>query len=241
MRIRFITYNIHKGIGGVDRRYRLDRIIETLHHYAPDIVFLQEVADGVPRFSRHRQVDIISKALGLNHRAYQRNVELTEGHYGNAILSRFPLSGISSLNLTVPLKKRRRALLAYARIRKRHERKLLLLNTHLGLAGFERQLQVQRLLASERLVHAHRTTPIIVGGDYNDVYGTLGKRFMEPSGFAAAARQARTFPAMMPLQTLDHIYYRGAIDLHHSFPCRRQLARQASDHLPLVADFELQI
>ncbi len=30
MRFRLMTYNIHKGIGGVDRRYRFERIIETL-------------------------------------------------------------------------------------------------------------------------------------------------------------------------------------------------------------------
>jgi endonuclease/exonuclease/phosphatase family metal-dependent hydrolase len=26
MRLRVVTWNIHKGIGGVDRRYRLERI-----------------------------------------------------------------------------------------------------------------------------------------------------------------------------------------------------------------------
>ncbi len=30
MRFRLMTYNIHKGNGGVDRRYRFERIIETL-------------------------------------------------------------------------------------------------------------------------------------------------------------------------------------------------------------------
>ena len=42
MRFRIITYNIHKGIGGVDRRYRLQRIIETIAHYRPDIALLRE-------------------------------------------------------------------------------------------------------------------------------------------------------------------------------------------------------
>ncbi|MDH3712817.1 MAG: endonuclease/exonuclease/phosphatase family protein [Gammaproteobacteria bacterium] len=241
MRFRLITYNIHKGIGGVDRRYRLERIAETLRHYEPDIIFMQEVADGMPRSRRHRQIELLGAELGLPYSAYQRNVELSEGHYGNGILSRFPLFDVSHIDLTVPPKKRRRALVAACRIRKQHERTLLLLNTHLGLAGFERAQQVRRILESERLKHTHRTTPVIVGGDYNDVYGTLNKRFMQPSGFLTASRQVRTFPAVMPMQTLDHIYYRGSITLHHSFPCRRQIARQASDHLPLVVDFELQV
>ena len=46
-RFRLITYNIHRGIGGVDRRYRPERIIETLQRYRPDIVLMQEVDDGV--------------------------------------------------------------------------------------------------------------------------------------------------------------------------------------------------
>ena len=241
MRFRLISYNIHKGIGGVDRRYRLDRIVDTLRHYDPDIVFLQEVADGMPRARRHRQTDLLGEQLNLPHRAYQQNVLLAEGHYGNAILSRFPLFDISDIDLTVPPKKRRRALLAGCRIRGQHERTLLLLNTHLGLAGFERVKQVQRILNCERLQHVHGSTPVIVGGDYNDVYGTLNKRLMEPGGFRTASRRVRTFPAVMPINTLDHIYYRGSIVLHLSFPCRRQIARQASDHLPLVADFELPV
>ena len=52
MRFRIVTYNIHKGIGGIDRRYRPERIAETLAHYEPDIVFMQEVDDGVPRSKR---------------------------------------------------------------------------------------------------------------------------------------------------------------------------------------------
>ena len=56
MQFRLVTYNIHKGIGGVDRLYRPERIVETLAHYQPDIVLLQEVDDGVPRSRHHRQV-----------------------------------------------------------------------------------------------------------------------------------------------------------------------------------------
>ena len=87
MNIRIVTYNIHKGIGGVDRRYRPERIITTLQQYDADIVLLQEVDDGVPRSRSHRQVDLFADALEMRYRAFQRNVKLTRGHYGNAILS----------------------------------------------------------------------------------------------------------------------------------------------------------
>src|SRR5262245_40282789 len=135
MRFRLVTYNIHKGIGGVDRLYRPDRIVETLAHYQPDVVLLQEVDDGVPRSRHHRQVDLLGDQLDLPHRAYQANVSLREGHYGNAILSRFPISDVDHLELTVPLKKRRRALAVRCRVTgDNHTRRLVIIYFHLGYA-----------------------------------------------------------------------------------------------------------
>ena len=43
MQVHLLSWNIHKGVGGVDRRYRLDRTIELLRREAPDIALLQEV------------------------------------------------------------------------------------------------------------------------------------------------------------------------------------------------------
>ena len=240
MRLRLVTYNIHKGIGGVDRRYRPERIIETVRHCEPDLVFLQEVAEGSPRSHHHRQVDLLGDALNMPHRVYQPNVWLKEGRYGNAILSRHPLSDVQDLDLTIPLKKRRRALIAHCRVHSQHHvRTLLLFNVHLGLAGFERTIQLRRLLASEWLQHARHATGVIVAGDYNDVWGTLGRRVLEPAGFKPACFRRKTFPAVLPMRSLDRVYYRGDLDVHHSYASRTQVARRASDHLPLVVDFQL--
>ena len=147
MRFRVVTYNIHKGIGGVDRRYRLQRVIDTLSHVAADIVCLQEVDDGVPRSKFEKQAHALAEALATPHVAYQRNVKLKQGGYGNAILSRFPLTDVTDVDLTIPLKKRRRALLAKCRTNiDGHRRTVLLASLHLGLAGIERQMQLRRLL-----------------------------------------------------------------------------------------------
>ncbi len=240
MRFRLITYNIHKGIGGVDRRYRLERIVAVLARYEPDVVLLQEVAEGVPRSRRHRQVDLLGDALGLCHRAFQVNVKLRKGVYGNAILSRFPLSDVQDIDLTVPLKKRRRALVAHCRLGfDGHTSRLLIANLHLGLAALERRVQLRRLLRSDVLVHTHRDTAVIVAGDFNDVYGKLGRRLLEPAGFQPAAGRVKTFPAILPLRPLDRIYFRGRLKLVRSFAPRTAMARRASDHLPLVAEMRL--
>lgn len=235
MLLRLVTYNIHKGIGGIDRRYRPERIIETLKHYQPDIVLLQEVDDGVPRSRGDRQVDLFSEAMELPYHAFQRNVRLTKGHYGNAILSRFPLSDVQNIDLTIPMKKKRRALFARCHIK---GRTLVLINLHLGLAGFERIMQLRKVLNNKSFKHLHHITPTIVGGDFNDVWGTLNKHCMRPAGFSQVSKHASTFPAFMPVRQLDNMYYRGQMSFLHSFPGRTQVARQASDHLPLVAEFE---
>jgi len=241
MRFRLVTYNIHKGIGGIDRLYRPQRIIDTLAHYDADVVFLQEVDDGVPRSAADRQVDLLGDALGLPHRAFQHNVILTQGTYGNAILSRYPLHDTHNLDLTVRYKKRRGALITRCIVRADHQRTVHLVNCHLGLAGFERRTQLRRILKCDALKNLHRTTPLIVGGDYNDVWGTLGTNIMEPAGFSPACKSVKTFPAIMPLRALDRIYFQGDIDLDHSFPGRTAISQQASDHLPIIADFELRI
>jgi len=240
MRFRLLTYNIHKCIGGIDRRYRPERIVEAIAHCQPDLVLLQEVDDGVPRSSHHRQVDFLGDALDMPHRAYQANVTLKQGCYGNAILSRFPLYDIRNLELTVPLKKCRRALIAHCRLPvDGRERTMVVFNFHLGLAGYERTIQLRRFVNSEVLKHSHRATPVVAAGDFNDVWGTLERRLLTPVGFQSAAKHIRTFPAFLPIRSLDRIFFRGDIELHHSFASRTGAALQASDHLPMVADFLL--
>jgi endonuclease/exonuclease/phosphatase family metal-dependent hydrolase len=241
MRFRLITWNIHKGIGGFDRRYRPERIVDCMAFYRPDLLLLQEVDEGAPRSKNHRQVDLLGEALGLSHRAYQPNVRLRAGHYGNAILSRYPLTDVDHIELSVPLKKRRRALAAHCRLvdGKGHSHRLLLINTHLGLASFERQMQIRRILESDVVRHTHRHTAAILAGDMNDVWGRLGRVLIEPAGFVPACGAIKTFPAYIPMRALDRIYYRGGLALRNSHAARAEIARRASDHLPLIADFEL--
>jgi len=239
MKFRLLTYNIHKGIGGVDRRYDLQRIIDTINHYEPDVALLQEVDDGVPRSRRHRQVDLLAEATGLPHCVFQQNVRLKIGHYGNAILSRHPLHEHVDVDLTIPLKKRRRAISACCRIPVgNHHKTVVVVNVHLGLSGFERQTQLRRLLRHQCVDHHRRRTPLVVAGDYNDVWSTLGRRVMQPRGFAPAGPKAATFPAAMPMRRLDRVFYRGDLQAVHAFAGHTDLARQASDHLPLIADFQ---
>jgi endonuclease/exonuclease/phosphatase family metal-dependent hydrolase len=109
---------------------------------------------------------------------------------------------------------------------------------HLGLAGYERKLQLRTFLESHPFAHLDHRTPIIVAGDFNDVWGTLGRQLI-PSGFRGVERPLRTFPAYAPVRALDSIYVRGTAALTHIQRGQVAVARQASDHLPLIADIEI--
>ncbi len=238
MQFRLMTYNIHKGIGGIDRRYDLGRIVEVIGLYQSDIVFLQEVDEGVPRSRHDRQIELLADELGYEHFTYQQNVPVKQGHYGNAILSRYPLGPKLDLDLRVSIKKRRGALITRAEISQGDQsHSMLLCNAHLGLSGYERAIQIKRILQREELQPP--SEPAIVGGDFNDVWGEHGRKLMFPSRFQCAVARA-TFPAALPVRSLDAIYYRGNLRLVGSFTGNTRLARRASDHLPVIADFEVE-
>ena len=98
---------------------------------------------------------------------------------------------------------------------------------------------MKRILASSAVTHPRSLSPLIVGGDYNDVWGTLGPKIMEPAGFSSVGRSLKTFPAVLPVRALDKLFYRGALALERGFAAHIALTRQASDHLPIVADFRI--
>jgi len=245
VRIRLLTWNIHKCIGGLDRRYDPERIRETIAHYGPDVALLQEVDNAVKRSNKDRQVDLLGELLGMRHRSYFPNVAIrTGGEYGNAILSRFPLTDTQNIDLSIKYKKKRSVLHGRYRVRLnghrgKHTRTLHIYNMHLGLSGAERKVQLRKFLESHPFNGLHERTPIVVAGDLNDVWGTLGPKLLEPAGFRGIGRVLRTFPAYAPVRALDSVYVRGQVKIVKVFRAKVQVARRASDHLPLIADLEI--
>lgn len=240
MKLRVLSYNIHKCIGGVDRRYEPSRIIEVIRKLDADVVMLQEVDAGVKRSNGDRQAELLGNELGLRYHTWFPNVDIRGGgQYGNAILSRYPLIESSNIDLTLRFKKRRSVLHGVLRVRHDDvDRTVHVFNMHLGLARYERKRQLEMFLNSQPFSHLHHETPIVVGGDLNDVYGRLGQ-LLAPSGFRGIDRRPLTFPAWGPLRALDAIFVRGAMDFVKLSRCDSELARRASDHRPIVADVRL--
>ncbi len=241
MKLRVLSYNIHKCIGGVDRRYEPSRIVEVIRKLDADVVMLQEVDAGVKRSNGDRQVELLGDQLGLRYHTWFPNVDVRGGgQYGNAILSRYPLIESTNIDVTLRFKKRRSVLHGVLRVRHDEvDRTVHVFNMHLGLARYERKRQLEMFLSSQPFAHLHHDTPVVVGGDLNDVYGGLGQ-LLVPSGFRGIDRRPLTFPAWGPMRALDAIFVRGAVELQKLMRCDSDLARRASDHRPLVAEVKLQ-
>jgi endonuclease/exonuclease/phosphatase family metal-dependent hydrolase len=243
MQFRVLSWNIHKCTGGIDRRCDPARTAQMIARCNPDIALLQEVAADGSWYRDERQVDVLGDLLAMPHRSYFVNVRLgrRRGSYGNALLSRHPIVSTGNLDLTQPGRKARSVLHAEVRIAlpSGATRAVHVFNLHLGLGERERRRQLVQFLAGQPFAGLRRRTPIVVAGDFNDVWGTLGPRLLEPAGFQGPARPLRTFPAYAPLRALDSFYVRGSVDVVRLTTVRHSPARMASDHLPLLAELQL--
>jgi endonuclease/exonuclease/phosphatase family metal-dependent hydrolase len=236
--MRLLTYNIHKGVG-TDRRYRLERVIAVIKAEAPDLICLQEVDRNVRRSRRDDQPALLAEKLGAAASLYQLNVPRGEGGYGNLLLSRWPLRETRQISLSYQRRVPRGTQLAVVDA---PEGPLLLVHIHFGLSSRERRWQAAQLLEHAEFQAASHL-PTLIAGDSNDWRNTLSKRSLIPNGFrqaTAPTRRYRTFPAFLPLASIDKIFYRGALVGVETRVVRGRLARRASDHLPVVCDFHLE-
>jgi endonuclease/exonuclease/phosphatase family metal-dependent hydrolase len=229
--VRVVTYNIHTCVG-VDRRYDPQRIVAVLREINADIACLQEV-DARRGIERHAdQWAFLGEATRCRV-IYGGGIRDHRGRFGNAILTRFPVLGARSIDLTVAGHEPRGAIDADLLV---GDRVLRVIATHFGLRAGERRLQANRLMTAlgETSTKSRRQADaMLLMGDLNEWRGRSGaiRAFDRRLGPSAAER---TFPSWMPMLALDRIYADGPAVLHEVCVYRTPLARLASDHLPLV-------
>jgi len=112
----------------------------------------------------------------------------------------------------------------------------------LGTSYLERRHQARRLLSDEVLNRRECCGPRIVVGDFNERTRGLASRLMgdafEAVGPKKFLRYARSYPGVLPVLHLDHFYYDKQLSLKSFRLDRARKALIASDHLPMVAEFE---
>jgi endonuclease/exonuclease/phosphatase family metal-dependent hydrolase len=230
-RFRLATYNVHK-CKGIDLRVSPRRIADVIGEVKPDIIAAQEIL--------HSQAEAISSDL---------NLPLTFGAvrhhrgepYGNAVFTSLPVLSSETHDLTVGTREPRQCLrvsLALTPLQPIH-----LFAVHLGTSFFERREQARLLISAGILDRAEFGGSRILAGDFNEWTRGLATRLagerLCSADLALHLNRRTTYPGLLPFLHLDHIYYDPLFRLRGMHLERTRLALLASDHLPLIADFEL--
>ena len=221
------SYNIH-GFIGRDKRFDPDRILQVLDELQADIVALQEfetVRDGGLDL-----LDYLCDKTGLTGIAGPTLLREIS-RFGNAILCRQEVVDYRRIDLSIPKREPRGAL----EIEVKYKGMILqVVATHLGLKPAERRLQIGSILD---LFRSDPKQPAVLLGDLNEWF-LWGRPLRWLHAYFQETPALATFPAGFPLFALDRIWVRPrdalvSIEVHNT-----QLARIASDHLPIKAVVE---
>jgi len=238
-RLRVVTYNIHRAVG-LDRLRRPSRIAEVLREVDADIVALQEVVSLRGSKPEADQARFIADGLGLEYRMGVTRT-LMRGVYGNVILSRFPFLSARTFDLSCRGRERRGCLQADLAVTE--DSPLHVYNVHLGTAYMERRRQARTIMGELALNLDQESGARILLGDFNDWTKSLPTRLFTAHFAGEDIRlrlgRKRTYPGILPLVYLDHIYFDPEIVLEGATLHRSRSALIASDHLPVVADFRV--
>jgi endonuclease/exonuclease/phosphatase family metal-dependent hydrolase len=239
--LRVATYNIHKGVQGIGpvRRLEIHNLGHAVEQLDADVVCLQEVRKLHRReeryFTRWPELPQAEFLCPEGYQAvYQTNATTRHGEHGNALLSRWPVVSHGHEDMSDHRFEQRGLLHVQVKV----ERKLIhVIVLHLGLIAGSRTRQIEQMgRFLEREIPAR--DPVIVAGDFNDWGGKL-RPALNAFGFRDfVGERALTYPSRLPLAQLDYVYARGLKPVGMEIP-RGRIWWRMSDHLPLLAEFEL--
>jgi endonuclease/exonuclease/phosphatase family metal-dependent hydrolase len=249
-RLRVATYNILGG-RNTDEKRDLTRVAEVIRAINPDLIALQEVDVGTERM---KGVDIpaeLGRLTGMNH-VFGSAMPYQGGHYGEAVLSRFPLSEIKRHPLPhQDSSEPRMAIEAILEVGAT-KRRFSFIATHLDHLRdqTDRMLQVEELIK----LSAKNTHPSLLAGDLNARPGSVAIKALTSDGwrFTLPVIDGKnfTFSSSEPRRRIDYILTKpaaqwkvtGSITGADLFPENEEwqaLLKLASDHLPVVTELEL--
>lgn len=228
MTIRIASYNIRKAVG-LDWRRDAFRVMQVLAEIDADIVLLQEAdkrlapRDGV-LCDTH-----LGRELGYQRVDYG-GAEASHGWHGNAVLYRAGRLDLSeAARIPLPSLEPRGAVRATF-----GPPRLRVIGVHLGLTPGMRKRQLRTL--SDHM--SPSDGPVLLAGDFN-THATDSRIGALLGGNMQVISPGHSFHSALPFAPFDRFVLNDpdlALDCHVH---RSDLARRASDHLPIVADLDL--
>lgn len=243
------TYNMRKAVG-LDRRRDPARILRVLEEVGADVIALQEAdrrtggrASAVPHELWEGQGSWLPVPLGVrNRRALDRlptvGARVDEwlkvdtrniGWHGNAILVRPDIGILDVAALDLPTLEPRGAVLVELLV---GDRPLRVVGLHLDLSGLWRRRQLKAIC--EAVLARPQKMPTVMMGDTNEWRATAACLRDLETDYATVA-PGPSFHARRPMAVLDRLFVDRALRVEQAGVHDSELARVASDHLPVWA------
>jgi endonuclease/exonuclease/phosphatase family metal-dependent hydrolase len=226
--LRVLTYNVHH-CEGTDGKLDVERIAQVILAAKPDVVALQEVD---VKAKRTGEVDQVARLRELTkmHAAFGAAIPLQGGEYGNAVLSRWPIT--ESKNYALPKdpegrSPEKRAVVTCRITPDNGLPELIFASTHLChqvAAAREKQAAV----LNETLSADPATAPVVLAGDFNA---------LTPSASMQALLTKRWVDATAKVSKIDFVLLRTG-DPWRVVEAVTLDEVVASDHRPVLAVLE---
>ena len=227
--LRVVSYNIHHGVG-MDGKLDLERIADVILQQNPDVVALQEVDNMATRSGSVDQAAVLAKLLGMQS-VFGKCINLGEGGYGNAILSKHPIVETRVHRLPGGGEPR----VALEVVAKVDGELLSIVSVH-----FEWSTEAIRLKQANALegIFSEHAQPVIVLGDFNARPESETMQLLRKTWSLIPKTGAQlTSPADVPRSEIDYILTRNLKVRGTS--CFVMEEAVASDHRPLAGVIRL--
>jgi endonuclease/exonuclease/phosphatase family metal-dependent hydrolase len=224
----------------MDGRTRPQRVADVLRELSVDVIALQEVVSLSGGKREQNQAQFLADALGFEFRIGETR-KLRGAAYGNVVLSRFPVKEVEVYELPAARREPRGCIRCDLEVVP--GKVVHVFNIHLGTGYLERRKQAQILMSREILRSPRVKHARLVLGDFNEWTRGLVSRLLqqefESVDIELHLQRRRTYPGMLPLMHLDHMYFDRELALEKFLLHRSRIALMASDHLPLLAEFRV--
>ena len=240
--LKLMSYNIHIGNPPSQPATVVDMpaIAKVINAVKPDFVALQEVDRFTDRSGK--DLDQAAKLAELTGMHYQffKAIDRSNGQYGIAILSKYPIEEFHNVLLPVtPGTGAEVRTVGWVRVKLADGNDFVFASTHLDhLADANRELQSRELL---KALKSYQKYPMVLGGDFNmnqsnAVWDLLKIAFRVPCTSCPS-----THSATKPTTAIDYLLYNGIaenmfkVKSYSTYP-----ETYASDHLPVIMELKYQ-
>ncbi len=243
MKLNIATYNIQhcrdyvRSKGAESEIIDIDKVASTVKGFGADICGLNEVYNKEMLDGGADQAKAIAESLGY-YSYFARAIDYRGFEYGNALVSRFPITSTRKVPLVVPQNMRKK---------ERYEDRVLLVAEldvngepftvmvcHFGLSDEEQTLAADTVLAEVKKIK----TPLVFMGDLNvrpesEIISRLRSSLCDVSHFCGT--EPPTFDSLNPDRKIDYIFANNSVKIISTDVPRVV----CSDHLPVTAKIEI--